>query len=71
MAPRTSAAAYECAAAQSMDPWAVIKKASHECGGDTSSCPGPYPTAACPKFHVGNFTDHRRTTGMASLRMRQ
>ena len=20
---------------------------------DTSSCPGPYPTAACPKFHVG------------------
>ena len=53
MAPWTLAAAYECAAAQSMDPWAAIKKASQECGSDISSCPGPYPTAACPEFHVG------------------
>ena len=22
------------------------------CGGDTSSYQGPYPTAACPEFHV-------------------
>ena len=50
MAPWNSAAA---AAAQSMDPWAAIKKASQECGGDISTCPGPYPTAACPEFHVG------------------
>ena len=21
--------------------------------GDTSSCPGPYPTVACPEFQVG------------------
>ena len=53
MAPWTSAAAYKCAAAQSMDSWAAIKKVSQECGGDTSFCPGPYPTAACPEFHVG------------------
>ena len=38
---------YEWAAAQSMDPRAAIKKASQESGGDNSSCPGPYPTAAC------------------------
>ena len=50
MAPWTSAAAYECAAAQSMDSWAVIKKALQECGGDTRSCPGPYPL---PEFHIG------------------
>ena len=37
----------------SMDPWAAIKKVLHYCEGDTSSCPGPYPTAFCPKFHVG------------------
>ena len=30
------------------DPWAAIKKALHQCGGHTSSCPGPYPTDA---FH--------------------
>ena len=30
-----------------MDPWAATKKALH-----SSSCPGAYPTAACPKFHV-------------------
>jgi hypothetical protein len=53
MAPWTSVASYECAATQSMDAWAVIKKASQECGGDTSSCLGPYPTAACPEFHIG------------------
>ena len=28
--------------------WAVIKKALHYCGDDTSSCPGPYPMATCP-----------------------
>ena len=54
MAPWTSAAANECAAAQSVDPWAAIKKPSQECGGDTSSCPGPYPTAACLEFLVGS-----------------
>ena len=53
MAPWASVAAYDCAAAQSMDPWAAIKKASQECGGDTSSCPGPYPTTACPEFTIG------------------
>ena len=53
MAPWTSAAACECAAAQSLDPWAAIKKASQECRGDTSSCPGPYPTAPCSEFHIG------------------
>ena len=51
MAPWTLAASYECAAAQSMDPWVAIKKASQECGGENSSCPGSYPTAACPQFH--------------------
>ena len=43
----------QCAAAQSMDPWAMIKKGSQECGGDISSCLGPYPTATCPEFHIG------------------
>ena len=33
-------------------PGAVIKKASQEGGGDTSSCSIPYPKAACPEFHV-------------------
>ena len=36
----------------SMEPWAATKKALHQCGGDTSSCPGPYPTVTCPEFHV-------------------
>ena len=49
----TSATAYECAAARSMDPLAATKKALHQCGGNTSSCPGPYATAACAEFHVG------------------
>ena len=53
MAPWTSAAAYECAATQSMYPWAAIKKASQECGGDTSYCPDLYTTAACSEFHIG------------------
>ena len=53
MGPWTSVAAYECAAAQPMDPWAAIKKASKECGGDASFCPGPHPMAACPEFHIG------------------
>jgi hypothetical protein len=48
-----SSLVYKCAAAQSMDPWAVIKKALHLYGGDTSSSLGLYPTAACPEFHVG------------------
>ena len=38
---------------QPMVPWAAIKKASQKCGGDTSSCPGPYPTAACPGCRLG------------------
>ena len=37
----------------SMDPWDVSKKALHQCSGNTSSCLGPYPLAACPEFHVG------------------
>ena len=36
-----------------MDPWAVIKKALHKYSGETRSCPVPFPTAACPEFHVG------------------
>ena len=28
------------------------KKALQYCGGDTSSCPGPYPTAVCLEFNV-------------------
>ena len=35
-----------------MAPWAANKKPFHYCGGDTSSCPGPYPTTLCPEFHV-------------------
>ena len=40
-----------------MEPWAATKKALSysQCGGDTSSCPRPYPTAACPEFHVGKI----------------
>ena len=39
----------------SMEPWTATKKvlSYSQCGGDTSSSPGPYPTAACPEFHVG------------------
>ena len=39
----------------SMDPWAAATKASHYVlwRGDTSPCPGPYLTTACPEFHVG------------------
>ena len=44
---------HSCSASQFMDPWAMTKKALHQCGGDTSSCLCPYPLAACPKFHVG------------------
>ena len=36
MAPWTLAAAYECAAIQSMDLWAVTKKALYYCEGDTT-----------------------------------
>ena len=52
MAPWTLAAAYECATSRSMDPWAATKKALQYCGGDTSSCPGPFPMVACVEFHV-------------------
>ena len=31
----------------------AIKEASQECDDDTSSCPGPYPMATCPEFHIG------------------
>jgi len=51
--PWTSTAAYECAAAQSMDPWGATQKALQERSGDTSSCPAPYPTVACLEFHFG------------------
>ena len=52
MDPDTSLAAYECAASQSMDPWVATKKALHQGGGDTSSCPVPYPVESCPECHV-------------------
>ena len=37
----------------SMEPCAATKNALHQYGSDTSSYPGPYPTAACPEFYVG------------------
>ena len=37
----------------SMDPWAETKKPLHLYGDDTKSCLGTYPTATCPKFHIG------------------
>ena len=37
----------------SMEPWATPKKALHQCGSDISPCPGSYPRAACPDFHIG------------------
>ena len=49
MAQWSLVAAHECAANQSMDPWAVTKKA---CGRDTSSCLGLHPMATCPVFHI-------------------
>ena len=55
MAPWTSVAAYEFAAAQSIDPRTVTKEALHQCGNDFSSCPGPYPTPTCPEIHVGSY----------------
>ena len=36
----------------SRDPLTATKKALHQCGGENSSCSGPYPMAACPEFHV-------------------
>ena len=36
-----------------MELWAATKETLYQYGGDTSSSPGPYPTAACPEFHVG------------------
>ena len=36
-----------------MAPWTAIKKPLPQCGGDTSSCPNPYPMGACPEFHIG------------------
>ena len=40
------------AAHSSMEPWARTKKAL-QYSGDTSSCLGPYLTAACLEFHIG------------------
>ena len=37
----------------SMEPWTAMEKALLQCGGDTSSCPGSYPTTACLEFHIG------------------
>ena len=59
------------AASDAHEPWAATKKALSfsQCGGDTSSCPGPYPTAACPKFHVcqaENFSPCPCKTKLAS-----
>jgi len=48
----TSGSTHECAAAQSIGPWTVTRKALHECGGDTSSFPISYPTAACSEFPI-------------------
>ena len=52
MAPWTSAAAYECAAAQSMEPWAATKEplSYSQRGGDTSSCPVPSQRPFLPNF---------------------
>ena len=36
-----------------MESWTAIRKALRQCSDDTSSCPGPYPTAVCPDFHIG------------------
>jgi len=36
-----------------MEPWAATNKALSYCDGDTSPCPGPYPTAAYSEFHIG------------------
>ena len=41
-----------------LTPWIhglrpATKKALHLCVDDTSSCSDPYPTVACPEFHVG------------------
>ena len=57
MAPWTSVVAYECAAAQSMDPWAATKKALH-----VAVTPGPNPTAACSEFHIGCRLGRELTT---------
>ena len=50
--PMSPWTAYECSAAQSMNPWAATKEALDQCGVDSSPRPGLYPTTACPKVHV-------------------
>ena len=40
----------------------MIKKALPPCGGDTSSCPGPYPTAGYTQCHIGCWLDRELFT---------
>ena len=37
----------------STELWTAMKKALPQCGDDMSSCPGLYPTVACPQCHMG------------------
>ena len=37
----------------SVKPWTAFKKGLYLYGGDTNSCPGLYPKAACPDFRIG------------------
>ena len=39
------------------ESWIAIKMTLPQCGGDTSSCTGPYPTAACSQCHIGSLKD--------------
>ena len=46
----------------SMEPFTAIKNALSQCGGDTSSCPGPYHTTTCPQYHIGCWLDQELFT---------
>ena len=46
----------------SMEPWTTIKKALPQCGGDTNSCPDPYPMVACPQCHISCWLDQELFT---------
>ena len=46
----------------SMESWTTIKNTLSLCGGDTSSCPGPYRMAACSRCHIGCWLDRQLFT---------
>ena len=46
-----------------MAPW----RALYLCGGDTSPCPGRYPTTTCPEFNVGCSLDQELFTLHTSI----